>query len=261
MQSTKTGDYMSVQITPMVCGWLEMELRSILAKQPGRVKIPIPSFLIEHPKGHVIFDTGLHRELQTSSDRIGELAKIFQVHYRPGEELGARLRAHQIDPERIDYMINSHLHFDHVGGNADVPNAKLIIQRREWEAAADPELVRRNGYNRADFDLGHQLQLIDGEHDLFGDGAVVCIPTYGHTAGHQSLRVRLDGSEVVLTADSCYMRKVLEEMVLPPFAYDFDAMRQVIERFRTMERSGTRLIFGHDPGQWREDGAIAVTLQ
>jgi len=245
----------------MVCGWLEMELRSILAKEPGRAKIPIPSFLVEHSKGRVVFDTGLHRELQTSSDRIGELAKVFQVHYRPGEELAARLRANQVEPGQIDYMINSHLHFDHVGGNADVPNAKLILQRREWEAAANPELVRKNGYNRADFDLGHQLQLIDGEHDLFGDGRVVCIPTYGHTPGHQSLRVRLDSGEVVLTADSCYMRKVLEEMVLPPFAHDFDAMRMVIERFRAMERAGTRLVFGHDPGQWHDDGTIAVPLQ
>jgi N-acyl homoserine lactone hydrolase len=252
---------MSLRIIPMVCGWLEMELRSILAKQPGRVRIPIPSFLIEHPKGRVIFDTGLHRELQASSDRIGELAKFFQVHYRAGEELGARLRSYQVQPERIDYMINSHLHFDHVGGNAEVPNAKLILQRREWEAAADPEIAQRNGYNRGDFDLGHQLQLIDGEHDLFGDATVVCMPTYGHTAGHQSLRVRLEQGELMLTADSCYMRKVLEEMVLPPFAHDFDAIRLVIERFRAMERAGTRLIFGHDPGQWSADGALAVQLQ
>jgi N-acyl homoserine lactone hydrolase len=251
---------MSIRITPIICGWLETELRSILAKEPGRVRIPIPSFLIEHPKGLVVFDTGLHRELQTNSDRIGELAKFFQVHYRPGEELGARLRAYQIDPERVDYMINSHLHFDHVGGNTDLPNARLIIQRREWDAAADPEIAKRNGYNRADFDLGHQLQLIDGEHDLFGDGRVVCIPTYGHTAGHQSLRVRLDDGELMLTADSCYMRKVLEDMVLPPFAYDFEAMRQVIERFRAMERTGTRLIFGHDPRQWQADGSPMTPL-
>ena len=96
---------------------------------------------------------------------------------------------------------------------------------------------------------------------MFGDGLVVCIPTYGHTAGHQSLRVRLDHAELVLTADSCYMRKVLEEMVLPPFAYDFDAMRNVIERFRAMERAGAQLIFGHDPGQWHADGTPAVPMQ
>jgi hypothetical protein len=57
------------------------------------------------------------------------------------------------------------------------------------------------------------------------------------------------------------MRKVLEEMVLPPFAHDFEAMRQVIERFRAMERTGSRLVFGHDPGQWHEDGTLATQLQ
>jgi N-acyl homoserine lactone hydrolase len=252
---------MSVQIHPMVCGFLEVDTTNLLANEPGRVKIPIPSFLIEHPKGRVVFDTGLHRDLTATPDRLGPLAKVFQVHFNPGEELGGRLRARGVAPERVEYMINSHLHFDHVGGNVDLPNAKMIVQRREWEAAADPELIRRNAYNRADFDLGHQVQQVDGEHDLFGDGRVVCIPTHGHTAGHQSLRVRLDaGGEVVLTADSCYMRKVLDDMVLPPFAHDYDAMRKVIERFRTMERAGTKLVFGHDPAQWNADGSIATPL-
>jgi hypothetical protein len=56
------------------------------------------------------------------------------------------------------------------------------------------------------------------------------------------------------------MRKVLEEMVLPPFAFSYDAMRKVIERYREMERAGTRLIFGHDPAQWKADGSLAVPL-
>lgn len=251
---------MSVKIQPMVCGWLEVDAKSILANEPGRFKLPIPSFLIEHPKGRAIFDTGLHRDLQRDSSRLGPLAKIFTARYQAGEDLAARLAQRGVEPNRVDYLINSHLHFDHVGGNADVPNAKLVVQRREWEASKDPEQVRRNGYNSADFDLGHQLQLIDGEYDLFGDGSVACIPTYGHTAGHQSLRVRTDGGEYVLTADSCYMRKSLEKMVLPPFAFNYDAMREVIERFRKMERAGARLIFGHDEAQWKADGSIAVPL-
>jgi N-acyl homoserine lactone hydrolase len=251
---------MSIRIQPMVCGWLEAAAASILAKEPGRLKLPIPSFLIEHPKGRAIFDTGLHRDLQRDSGRLGPLGKVFTVQFQAGEDLGAQLTARGIDPARVDFVINSHLHFDHVGGNVDVPNAKLVVQRREWEAAADPDQIRRNGYNRADFDLGHRLQLIDGEYDLFGDGSVVCLPTYGHTAGHQSLRVRTDQGEYVLTADSCYMRKVLEEMVLPPFAFSYDAMREVIERYRRMERAGIRLIFGHDAAQWRADGSLAIPL-
>jgi glyoxylase-like metal-dependent hydrolase (beta-lactamase superfamily II) len=81
-----------------------------------------------------------------------------------------------------------------------------------------------------------------------------------HTAGHQSLRVRLDSGEVVLTADSCYMRKALDEMIFPPFAHSYDAMRTVMARYRAMERAGARLIFGHDAGQWRDDGSLAISL-
>ena len=252
---------MSVKIHPMLCGVLETEAAGIMAKQPGRLRLPIPSYLIVHPKGTAVFDTGLHRDLQANSDRLGPLGKMFAVTFRPGEDLGARLRALEVDPARVDYVINSHLHFDHVGGNQDLPNAKLVVQRLEWEAAATPELIKKNGYNRKDFDLGHKLQLADGEHDLFGDGTVTLIPSYGHTAGHQSMRVRLDSGEVVLTADSCYMRKALEEMVLPPFAHSYDAMREVIMRYRAMERAGARLIFGHDAAQWNEQaGALTQPL-
>ena len=63
-----------------------------MAKQPGRLRLPIPSYLIVHPKGTAVFDTGLHRELQNNSDRLGPLGKMFDVFFRPGEDLGARLR-------------------------------------------------------------------------------------------------------------------------------------------------------------------------
>jgi hypothetical protein len=49
-------------------------------------------------------------------------------------------------------------------------------------------------------------------------------------------------------------------MILPPFAHDYDAMRSVIERFRAMERAGTRLIFGHDSAQWNAEGTSAVAM-
>ena len=62
---------------------------------------------------------------------------------------------------------------------------------------------------------------VDGEHDVFGDGSVVLLPTPGHTAGHQSLWIRpKTGTQFVLTADACYTQKHLEKTILPTNAYD-----------------------------------------
>src|SRR5262249_56408160 len=129
------------------------------------------------------------------------------VQFEPGEEVAARLAAVGIDAGHVPWLITSHLHFDHVGGHGQIPNARLVVQRKEWEAGADADLRAANAYDPRDFDLGHEVLLVDGEHDLFGDGRVVCLPTHGHTPGHQSLRVRLDSGAVVLTSDPCYLRR------------------------------------------------------
>ena len=155
------------------------------------------------------------------------------------------------DPTRIDILINSHFHFDHVGGNALVPNATMLVQRREWEAGMCPDIAALHGYNRRDFDLGHKRLLIDGEHDVFGDGSAVCLPTYGHTPGHQSLRLQLDGGEVVLAADSCYFCRTLRERRLPPRAHDREAMQASLDRLAALEAGGARIFYGHDPEFWQ----------
>jgi glyoxylase-like metal-dependent hydrolase (beta-lactamase superfamily II) len=146
-------------------------------------------------------------------------------------------------------LINSHFHFDHVGGNALIPNATMLVQRREWDAGMDADAAR-HGYNPRDFDLGHKLRLVDGEHDVFGDGSVVCLPTHGHTAGHQSLRLRLAGGEVVLAADACYFCRTLRERRLPRHVHDGEAMLASLDRLEALERGGARIFFGHDPDFW-----------
>jgi glyoxylase-like metal-dependent hydrolase (beta-lactamase superfamily II) len=246
---------MSVSLTAMTCGWLEGNLGGFLAQETGTIKVPVPSYLIDHPRGRVLFDSGLHPQLQTDPRaRLGEyLASAFKPFYAPGEEVGARLRSIGVDPARINYLVTSHLHFDHVGGNSQIPNAQIVVQRREWQAGHDAELIRRNSYNRDDFDLGHDVLQIEGEYDLFGDGRVVCLPSYGHTAGTQSLRIRLDsGREVVLASDACYMRRSLEELRLPSFWHSREASLETLLRFKQMEQAGARLIFGHDPEQWKD---------
>ena len=243
---------MSLRLYALTLGHLDGDFGRLMEGGEGRIRLPIPSYLIEHPKGTALFDTGMHPDCQDDpASRVGaRIGELFAFDYRPGEEIGARLTALGRDPARIDLIINSHFHFDHVGGNALIPNATMIVQRREWDAGMDPDIAARHGYNPRDFDLGHKLRLVDGEHDVFGDGRVLCLPTHGHTPGHQSLKLRLSGGDIILAADSCYFCRTLRERRLPRFVHDRDQMHASLDRLAALEAQGARIFFGHDPEFW-----------
>src|SRR5882672_6399357 len=244
---------MALKVYALTCGHIEGELGHLMEGGEGRIRLPIPAYLIEHPRGTALFDTGMHPDCQHDpAARLGaRLTGLFDFDYHSGEEIGARLTAMGRDPGKIDLIINSHFHFDHVGGNAQIPNATLLVQRREWDAGMDPDSAAERGFNPRDFDLGHKLRLVDGEHDVFGDGSVACLPTHGHTPGHQSLKLRLAGGDVVLAADSCYFCRTLRERRLPRFAYDKEAMLIALDHLAALEAGGARIFFGHDPEFWQ----------
>ena len=244
---------MSIQLYAMTCGHLTGELGRLMEGGEGVVRLPIPAYLIEHPKGTALFDTGIHPDCQHDpKGRVGErIAGLFGFDYHPGEDVAARLRALGRDPETIDLVVNSHLHFDHVGGNATIPNATVVVQRQEWAAGQDPEIAAARGFDRRDYDRGHKLKLVDGEHDLFGDGSVVLLPTFGHTPGHQSLKLRLPRGDVVLAADACYFCRTLAERRLPLRVHDRAEMHRSLERLAALQAQGARIFFGHDIEFWK----------
>jgi len=243
---------MTIELYAYTCGCLTIPHGFLLERADGWITVPIPAYVIVHPRGKVLFDSGLNLCTQSApAPYIGPIGVRFTTfHFQPGEEIGARLRAMAIAPEDITCVINSHLHYDHSGGNAQLPNADVLVQRPEWEHAMalpddDP------GYRRVDFDTGQRVCCIDGEHDVFGDGSVVCLPTYGHTPGHQSLRVRTATAEFVLCGDACYLRQSLEQLHLPGVMADREATLAALERFRAMQAAGARIMFGHDPEFWK----------
>ena len=241
---------MVATISTFTTGWLTTDRGGLIEGGEGSVRIPVLSHLITHPKGRLVFDTGLHPDLRSDPhDRIGFLADLFATELPSGTAVDERLDALA---DGIDLVVCSHLHFDHCGGNGCLGDVPIVVQRAEWDAAhgGDPTA----GYVSADIDTGQDVRLVDGEHDIFGDGSVVCVPTPGHTAGHQSLRVRTAaGEEVVLTGDACYFRESLETGRLPIFANDADEQRRSLDRLRSLERAGARLLFGHDPDQVPDD--------
>jgi len=254
---------MTVKLYAMTCGYLTGKLGYLMEGGEGEVRLPIPAYLIEHPKGTALFDTGMHPQCQHDPvARVGQrIMGLFRFDFSPGEEISARLEAMGRDPGRIDLIVTSHLHFDHVGGNALVPNATVVVQQREWAAGMDAELAALRGFDRKDFDLGHKVRQIKGEFDLFGDGSVTCLPTHGHTPGHQSLRVRLPSGDVVLAGDACYFCQTLRERRLPKNVHDRKQMHASLEKLAQLQAGGAKIFFGHDDVFWRDvpQAPMAIT--
>jgi N-acyl homoserine lactone hydrolase len=239
-------------------GHLELDQALMLPdRAPGsRWTVPVPAFLVVHSEGRLLFDTGVHRAAITDPvGRLGESrAQRFGMRSRPGDDVVSQLVLLGLGPDDIGFVANSHFHFDHCGGNEFFPRSTFLVQRRELEAARDPAVLAAKRYAPSAQDFDHPLpyHAIDGEHDVFGDGTVVLFPTYGHTPGHQSLRVRTrQGPDLVLAADACYTQENMNRDLLPSVLWDADEMARSLARLRALrDREGATVIFGHDPAQW-----------
>ena len=119
------------------------------------------------------------------------------------------------------------------------------MQRREWEAAHDAAAVQRNFLLPLDYaSIGDQVVLVDGDHDLLGDGSIELLSTPGHTPGHQSVRV---GERLVIGGDVSHFASGLDDHRFPMFADDFDAQARSAERLRALRDAGATVRPGHDP--------------
>jgi N-acyl homoserine lactone hydrolase len=246
-----------MRVYALCTGVIELDRASMLDDLvPGQPwTVPVLSVLVDHPRGRLLFDTGVH--CQARLDPVGRLGpervKRLTVKSAEGDDVVPQLARLGLKPADVRYVANSHLHFDHCGGNEFFPRATFLVQRPELEAARRPGGVP--SYNPSPIDFDHPLdyQMIDGEHDVFGDGTVILIPTYGHTPGHQSLLVRPGRDErFVFTADACYTRENMDREVLPTVLWDEAEMAHALRRLRELrDRQGARTIYGHDPEQWQ----------
>lgn len=240
-----------MRVYALSCGSLEFD-RSLFfpASEPGRnIVMPVSSYLIVHPRGNVLFDTGIHCDALTDpAGRLGKrVAGLFSIRSKTGEDVVSQLRGLGLQPDDIQFVVTSHFHFDHCGCNSSFPRATFLVQRAEMQMARS----EGSRYNRKDWDLPLDYRLLDGEHDLFSDGSVVILPTPGHTAGHQSLWIRAGASQFLLTGDASYTREHLEQTILPTNTFDAGEMTHSMGVLRDLrDRRGVVLLYGHDSEQW-----------
>jgi N-acyl homoserine lactone hydrolase len=191
---------------------------------------PCLGYLVEHPDGLLLVDTGMGED------------DWVDGHYRP-RRIPLR-RAVGVDLADLRYVVNCHLHFDHCGGNPQLPGRPVFTQRGELAAARHeqdytlPQLIDAPGMTYTE---------LDGEAEILP--GVFVIPTPGHTEGHQSVVVRRrDGTVIVAgqshdnaTAygyDALAHRAGVEEITVPPW----------IERLHRFDPA--RVVFAHDNAEW-----------
>lgn len=188
-------------------------------------------YLIQHPKGNLIWDTGLN-------DALGEKgmdAFDGKFHLSVTQPFANQLAAINIKPEQIQYLGISHFHADHTG-NANMFNqAALLIQAEEFDAAFGPEPQTYgfvpDSYSQLD---RNKIQVLHGDFDVFGDGRVVIKKAVGHTPGHQMLFVDLpETGPIVLSGDLYHFTSNREHRRVPAFNFNKE---QTLESMETMEQ-------------------------
>lgn len=205
----------------------------------------VPCYLIDHPMGQLLWDGGLDSKWAQQVGWVeqgGSRLRLDRTLEAQLEELGFSF-------DSLEYVAFSHMHFDHVGVANQINQGVLLIQQPEFEAAfADSITVP--GFDRSLYDGLEALdrRLLDGDHDVFGDGSVRILSLPGHTPGHQALFVDLhDEGPVVLSGDLYHFRVSRLERIVPLFNVDEEATLGSMDRLEAfLIETGAALWIEHD---------------
>lgn len=205
-------------------------------------------YVVKHPDGVVLFDSGAHPQLATDPvARMGAAAAEFVVKLDESDAIEPVLARIGLAPGDVDLVIQSHLHFDHAGGLYAFPETPVMVQRDELEFAADPPADQREIYIAEDFAPVGNWRVVDGDEDVFGDGRLTVVATPGHTKGHQSLLVELDDQVVFLLADAAYLLPKMRARRPPGVRWTEEAILATWNRIEAIERERDAfLVTTHD---------------
>jgi N-acyl homoserine lactone hydrolase len=206
--------------------------------------LPIRAWLVEHPDGLLLVDTG-------ENARAGQpgyfpawhpyYRRCVKLHVTPDDEIGPQLRALGVSPDDVRWVVLTHLHTDHAGGLEYFPRAEIVVSRREWRFATSAAgLV--NGYPRRRWPSWLDPTL--AEPGPFIDG-VTLLDTRGHTPGHISVLV---DDRYLIAGDASYTEQLMLEGALDGVAPDPKAYRATLTRLQALvARQPTVYLPTHDP--------------
>lgn len=244
---------------------LKNTARQLAAPERERVSLPVFAFLIEHPKGLILVDTGWCRDIspagvydpRAAKDVLGAALAAF---YRPtlptGMAIHEQLAAMGLRPEELDYVLLTHLDADHVAGLRHVNKAKHILLPEDeyfWSCrtvykARQPQRLWLDQPIERVFYRGSALGPNRWAIDVLGDESVWMINVPGHTDGQAAVLVRNGGRFVLLAADAAYSPRNWQEDITPGFGFDSQWQRKSLRWIAQMaaESGCAAVLCSHD---------------
>jgi len=221
------------------------------AARTDLIELPVMCFLLRHPQGNVLFDTGCHPLAAVDPEaRWGGMARMMTLLSGHDDNVIGGLAALGFKPEDIDVVVNSHLHTDHCGCNEFFTRATILCHALELQAAR-AENAEQNGFLERDWKHPMPMKAFDGEHDLFGDERIVLLPLPGHTPGTSAALVSLEREgRFLLVADAVSLKHNLEFDHSPRNTWNPELAANSRAEVRRVEASGACVVFGHDAEQW-----------
>jgi N-acyl homoserine lactone hydrolase len=266
----------TVSFRPLVSAWIASPaelmamtggtfkaLRSLRSNRDSWLRIPVPAFLIEHPgAGPILVDTGFHASVATDPKQNlgGTIGRLYSIEMAPEQAIAAQLRKLGVEPRDIKVVIMTHLHIDHASAISDFTEATYVLGQGEWDAF-NARMPTLHGYVRkhADHAVEYREIMYDREtnsystfgrsYDLFGDGSIRLVYTPGHSRGHQSVILRLEGHrEALLAGDAAYFLSTLENERRGLFIDDEHNWRRSLREVQLYRRENPQalIIPSHD---------------
>ena len=220
------------------------------ADKRNRIKLGLNCLLVQTSERKVLIDTGVGKKTDE------KFKKIYRIEQNGS--LIESLRRIGVQPEDIDFVVNTHLHFDHCGGNTvkrdgnyipTFPNAKYVIQKQEWLDATHTNERTQASYLPESFlpiQASGQLLLVDGDYEVLR--GIRVIVTSGHTRGHQSVMIESEHEKAIYFGD---LVPTSSHVKIPYImGYDLFPLDVVETKKKILKKAIDEhwlLIFEHDP--------------
>ena len=263
-----TGHLLGPEELMAMTGGTVKALRSIRSPREEWLRLPVPVFLIEHPGvGLILVDTGLHASVAVDlKQNFGRLiGRLYRAEMDPGQTAAAQLRARGIDAADVKLVVMTHMHMDHASAISDFTEATYVLGEGEWAAfngrrATFRGYVQSQGKHAVDYRevvydtrLASSYSTFGHSFDLFGDGSVRLVYTPGHSAGHQSLIVRLKDREMLIAGDAIYFLETLDHERRGFFLDDEHNWRRSLREIQLYRRENPDAVIipSHDVETWK----------